>query len=393
MSRLDTNAIRHTAGSADNITLDNSQNVTCEANLQVDGNVTVTGTLPAAKLTGALPAISGASLTGITTRTTPFRNLIDNGEMLVSQRGTSAISFAHDGTTSGFSLDRWKTNTFNLDEYDWTMQQVSDGPSGFPKSMKWTTGTAESAVATDEYAGVQQAFEGQDYQSLCYGTSDAKSTILSFWVKSSITGTYAVSIWRNESTQRAINGTYTISAANTWEKKTITFVGDTAGLAVTSDSIERFRIFFAVGAGATYNATATSSWANYVNGHWAGGQATNGVLTTAGATWQLTGVQFEIGSTASDYAHKSYGDELRRCLRYYWDSTTSMDVHPLAYGTGGAGMGQWTFVETMRVTPSITATNNSNSATIYARTNQFGRIYKEGTNWSNVNGLKHNAEL
>ena len=107
----------------------------------------------------------------------------------------------------------------------------------------------------------------------------------------------------------------------------------------------------------------------------------------------MTGIQLEAGDTATEFEHRTYGEELRRCLRYYWDATTSMDVHPLAYGTGGAGLGQWTFVETMRTTPSITATNNSNSANIYGRTNQFGRIYKEGTNWANVNGLKHDAEL
>ena len=163
-----------------------------------------------------------------TDNVTGRKNLLINGDMRIAQRGTST-SIAHDGTTSAFTTDR-----FNLalggthEQVDGTLAQVANHPTSVNgKSLKWTTGTAESSYDSDEYAYFVQVLEGQNAQHLQYGNSNAQTITVSFYVKSSITGTYAVGLYKPDTTNRIFNKTYTISSANTWEKKTLTFVGDT----------------------------------------------------------------------------------------------------------------------------------------------------------------------
>ena len=325
MSKLIVDTVRHTGGTLDNITLDNSKNVTCENNLQVDGNLTVTGTipadkltgtaaaingsnitnLPAANLTGTLPAISGANLTGISSPLS-FRNLLINGEMLIAQSGSQ--SMAHDGTTSAFAVDRWGLQMHNMDEFDGTLTQVGDDPKdGFTKCLKWTTGTAESAIANDEYVMVRQHIESQDLQHLQWGTAQAESVTLRFWVKSSITGTFGCSFYSGRASgTRVINTTYAISSANTWEQKTITIAGDTAGSVLNNDNEAGLSILFPLAAGSNYDGTNSASWADYSTANYLGGHAQDGVVTTAGATWQLTALQLEVGSSATSFERKPY---------------------------------------------------------------------------------------
>ena len=151
------------------------------------------------------------------------RNLIINGAMQVAQRGTSA-SLA----SGNFTVDRFKLQSTNLDELDGTMTQDSDAPSGFSNSLKITTTTAETSIAADEYFYVTQFIEAQNLQQLSFGNSSAKSITVSFWTKSTQTGTFAVSLYTPDNAGMA-NSTYTINAASTWEYKTITFAGDTTG--------------------------------------------------------------------------------------------------------------------------------------------------------------------
>ena len=248
------------------------------------------------------------------------RNMIINGAMNIHQRG-GTISYAHDGTTSAYSLDRFKLYTSGTDEWDGTVAQhtmssADYNTTGFSKAFLLTTGTAESAVASNESASIQQRIEAQNLQHLQYGTASAKSIILSFWVKASVTGTYAVGLYKADSTARVINKTIAISDTN-WNKYTLTFPGDTdSGATIANDNGTGFYVIWHLMAGSIFNDGANTSWENYADTGWAGGHAQDGIMTTASATFYLTGVQLELGSVATPFEHRSYGEELARCERY-----------------------------------------------------------------------------
>ena len=322
------------------------------------------------------------------------KNLIINGAMKIGQRGSS-FSFAHDGTTEAITLDRHKFKTSSLDEFDCTVSQDSTVPDGqgFSKSLKVLTGTAESSVGADERVELQYNFEGQDLQPLAYGVSGAKKIIVSFYVKSSITGTFGFSIYRNESTDRIVNKPYTINSANTWERKTIEIDGDTSA-AITDDTSERARFVWFLLAGSNFTSGgAQSSYANYSAPSYAGGHAQNGVATTAGATWFITGIQVEVGgSVATDFEHRSFAEELRLCYRYHYHTGQFSTDTAYFDDAGGFGMAESTTkvvcavrhpVE-MRATPTITlfdSTDDSGKVTqkghthgIVAVANQSGQI-------------------
>jgi len=242
------------------------------------------------------------------------RNLVINGAMQVAQRGTSS-SFAHDGTRSGYTVDRFESGIrHTTDEYEHTIEQVSDAPSGFSYSLKWTTTQEETTVGADEYYYIRQAIEAQNLQHLCFGSSAAKQLTLSFWVKSSITGTYGILFFTQDPT-RGRNATYTIDSADTWEYKTITIEGDTTG-AIANDNGQGLDIYWGIASGSDFNSINLTSWDAYTSASFLGGHAQNGVATTASATWQITSVQLEVGDTATPFEHRSYGEELALCQRY-----------------------------------------------------------------------------
>ena len=248
------------------------------------------------------------------------RNMIINGAMNVYQRGSLSITQSNDG---GYSLDRFKfAMNSQVAQLAGTMSQHSMSSAelnttGFAKALKFETTTPESNWDSDELAYIQQIIEAQNLQHLQYGTASAKSVTLSFWVKSSVTGTFAVGIYKQDTTARLINKTITISDTN-WNKYTLTFPGDTdSGATIANDTGAGLYILWHLGAGSTYNDGANTSWENYTNAGWAGGHAQNGIVTTNGATWYLTGVQLELGTVATPFEHRSYGEELLRCQRYY----------------------------------------------------------------------------
>tara|TARA_R100000655_G_scaffold23178_1_gene46738 strand:- start:135 stop:1724 length:1590 start_codon:yes stop_codon:yes gene_type:complete len=294
------------------------------------------------------------------TNNLPGRNLIINGSMICSQRGTS-FSFAHDGTTTAFTTDRYKFFTTSLDEFDCTVSQDSTVPDGkgFSKSLKLLTGTAEGGVGSGERVEIWQKLEGQDLQHLAYGSSAAKKVTVSFWVRSSITGTFGFSIYRNESSgDRIVNKPYTISSANTWEKKTCTIDGDTVR-AITNDTGSRARLVWFLLAGTDFTSGgAQSSYTGYASGSYAGGHAQSGVATTAGATWYITGIQFEIGSIATEFDHKSYGEELVRCQRYYYRNSGNKIVLFNDYNSATDNFWAEMYLPTtMRSAPTTTITS------------------------------------
>ena len=288
-------------------------------------------------------------------------SLIINGDMAVSQRGSS-FSFAHDGTTVAHTLDRFRFVDFAAGSHDCTVAQVSDAPSGFSNSVKVTTGTAESAIGAAEIVYLDTKIEAQNLQHLNYGTSSAKKLTLSFWVKSSVTGTYGVNLYKPDDTFRIINKTYTIDTASTWEYKTITFDGDTdSGATIDDDNGPGLWVSWHLASGSDYDSTDSSSWINYANAGWAYGHAQDGVITTAGATWQLTGAKLEVGSVATPFKHESYADNLAKCQRYYQGESSYRHNRT---GNNGA----WTnsdviFPTQMRANPTITFVYNVGSNT------------------------------
>jgi len=296
------------------------------------------------------------------------RNIFINGAMQVSQRATS-FTFAHDGTTNAYTLDRWQWQMHNTDELDGTITQDSDAPSGFKNSYKWATGTAESAIATDEFVAFRQNVEAQDLQQLKYGTADAKTLTISFYVKSSVTGTYGLSLYKPDQTARSNNKTYTIDSANTWEFKTVTFPADTGGGGIDDDTGNGMSVYWVLATGATYGGTNSSgAWINNSTASFFGGHAQDGVITTASATWLITGVQMEVGSTSTPFEHRSFGEELQLCQRYYYErmgAGTALAVSGgqfqwvmsgLAYNTT-LGIGGLSFPTPMRTTPTLGYSN------------------------------------
>ena len=240
-----------------------------------------------------------------------FRNIIINGDMSIAQRGTSQASI-----TSGdyYTLDRFKFIPNNMGT--WTMSQDTDVPSGqgFAKSLKLDCTTADASPASTDRLQLQQIFEGQNLQYLKKGTSSAESLTASFWVKSNKTGTYIVEI-RDMDNSRSISKSYTIDASNTWEKKTITFAGDTSG-ALDNDNAGSIRFNFWLGSGSTYTSgTLATSWQTYSDPDRAVGQVN--LADSTSNEWYITGVQLEAGTSASDFEFLPHDVNLQRCYRYY----------------------------------------------------------------------------
>ena len=280
-----------------------------------------------------------------------FRNLIINGDMSIAQRGTTSSSL------SGYtSCDRFTATNNNLDQLAGTLSQISDAPSGsgLSKSFKFTVTTPETTLDADEYLTIQHRIEGQNLQHLKFNTSSAESLTLSFWVKSTVTGTYPVGLYLIDN-NRNIGNTYTINSANTWEKKTLTFVGDTSG-SIGNDNTEGLRLWFILGAGSTFSNSNNTTWDTYSSGRLGYGVSSN-LLTTSSATWEVTGVQLEVGTSASDdFEFLPYDVNLLRCQRYFQKGYNGSDnaVH--------AGRGQGTtsvdfhfsLVTPLRASPTIT---------------------------------------
>ena len=265
----------------------------------------------------------------VTDQVLSSRNLIINGAMQVAQRGTSASA----SNGSYVSLDRYITNVSGGGAY--TFSQETDTPSGqgFKNSMKVNVDTADSSIASGDYYVIQYRIEGQNVAHLMLGTSDAVKVTLSFWVKSSLTGNFGAS-FINSAANRSYPFQYNISSANTWQKITKTVQLDTSGTWLTDNGIG-LKVLFDFGSGTTYQGTA-DAWGS-ANYHTASSSVQ--LIGTASATWYLTGLQLEVGSTATPFEHRSYGDELARCQRYYYKTDmsgagTSWHPNSLASGTG-----------------------------------------------------------
>jgi hypothetical protein len=285
-----------------------------------------------------------------------FKNLIINGAMQVHQRSTSVTGV----TASSYNTaDRWRTSIGT--QGTWTQSVENDGPtgSGFAKSLKMLCTTADASPAADDFLVFDQLIEGQNLQQIAKGTSSAKQLTLSFWVKSNVTGNYIAFLQDIDNT-RSVSALYTVSASATWEKKTITFPADTTG-AFDNDNVASLMLRFVLGAGTNWTSgTRNETWASLTLANLAPGQTVNLAAATDNY-WQVTGVQLEVGSTATDYEFKPYDIELRQCLRYFWRQASGNSI-AFAVGTYYSTTEILTVIQfpvVMRAAPTLTTASGT----------------------------------
>jgi hypothetical protein len=310
------------------------------------------------------------------------KNLVINGAMQIAQRGTSTTGV----TSAGYhAVDRFLENFLNLGT--WTVSQDTDAPDGFSNSLKIACTTADASPAASDRANIQYRIEGQTLQQLAKGTASAKSVTLSFWVKSNKTGNMQVNFVDNDNA-RTIGNTVTINSASTWEKKSITFAGDTSGAFVNDNNLSAIFQWWLDSGSDFSSGSVPTSW-----------QATNNIDNNAGGTLALadstsnyiniTGVQLEVGSSATEFEHRPYGIELQLCQRYYFEERKP------TYGTFSVGrvfnnktpQFGYKFPTPMRTLPSV-SNAGSGCAAWYGSTS-FTRLlspayYQEDSSKQNV---------
>ena len=372
---------------ANNVTSTTVGNTTSIPSFTFDQN----GVITAASNT----AISGAGITANTVANSAFqtgavenylrganldfgmRNRIINGAMRIDQRNAGANVTST--TDSTYTLDRWKARLTQSSKY--SVQQNAGSvtpPVGFTNYLGVTSLSAYSVGASDFFV-LQQVIEGFNVADLGFGTANAKTITISFWVRSSLTGTFGGSIY-NDGGSRNYPFTYSISTANTWEQKSVTIAGDTSGTWGTINGAG-IQLQFGLGVGSTYSGTA-GAWAatNYLSATGA-----TSVVGTNGATFYITGVQLEVGSTATSFDTRSYGTELVLCQRYYQKHSGEL------FSSYGATINyiNWLYKVTMRATPTITgSTGTSLVITVDAATN-----YSSGAAYSSFSNPTASAEL
>jgi len=390
-------------GSANTISLtfDGSGVITSATNNAVSvANTAITGNIISSQITSVANTqitgtITGSQISSNTLSNTVFqtgsvenymnaqglgfgmRNRIINGAMVIDQRNAGASYTQVNGL---YNLDRWAGNTFDggAATNKFSVIQSSTAPTGFSKSLL-VTSLATTASAASNIFNIEQRIEGFNFADFMYGTANAQTLTLSFWVRSSLTGTFGGAL-KNSARDRAYPFTYTISSANTFEQKTITITGDTSGTWVGGTNGIGLWISFGLGVGSSYSGTA---------GAWGAGDlfsATGAVsvVGTNGATFYITGVQLEKGSTATSFDYRPYGTELQLCQRY---------TQPC--GNGGSGKNSATttcelafsFQVPMRASPTLSFGGFSGAQTSL---DQFGigtvTTTSSGFGISNVTG-------
>ena len=284
------------------------------------------------------------------------RNIIINGDMRIVQRATSASSLS--SGTSYDSIDRYKTQIVNAGT--WTISQSSTAPTdqGFVNSLKMDCTAADTSLGADDFLVVQQVTEAQNLQYLKYGTSSAESITMSFWVRSNKTGTYSIWLFADDNS-KTISAPYTISSADTWEKKTITFAGDTAS-SITNDNGQGIRVYFVLAAGSNWTSgTTPTTWQSDSKSIRAPEQTVNLADSTSNE-WYVTGIQIEAGSQATPFEHRSLGEELALCQRYFHKQGGSAyyNIATITNYTTGAMLGTVRHPVEMRAAPSVTKSGN-----------------------------------
>ena len=297
--------------------------------------------------------VDNINTTSINSGQTGRKNFIINGACAIDQRNGGAA------VTSGYAIDRTHIEGFSGGGTG-TAQRVTDSPSGFYYSLKVTvTGTDTSLAAADFYT-LRHIIEGSNIAHLGFGASGGTSVTLSFFVKSSVTGTFCAGLG-NGSNNRTMPKEYTINATNTWEKKTLTFPADTTGT-WGADANRGFSIRWCMGCGSTRQGTADQ----YNGGESHGTSNQTNLFATNAATFQITGLQLEAGTTATDFEHRSIGEELALCQRYYYlvgsqarDGNVSFNLGLGALNTSNSAFMHFSFPTEMRATPTLDHTNGA----------------------------------
>jgi hypothetical protein len=310
LSRINSASIANSAISAADIAdgTITAAKIISVANTQITGNI----------VSSQITSVGGSQITANTIANSAFqtgavenymsaaglgfgmRNRIINGAMVIDQRNAGASV----STPANYSLDRWK---LRYSAGTCTVQRSTTSPAGFNNSFQLTVGTARTVVSGDRF-GIEQPIEGFNSADFGWGTANAQPVTLSFWVRSSLTGTFGLCF---SNFSRGYAATYTISAANTWEYKTVTIVGDTSGTWDTTSGTGVL-VVFDIGMGSDVR-TTTGSWQA---GTFLGATGATNLVSTSGATLNITGVQLEKGSTATSFDYRPYGTELQLCQRY-----------------------------------------------------------------------------
>jgi len=307
-----------------------------------------------------------ASLQGAAASPYVLKNRIINGAMVIDQRNAGAS-----GTASAFTIDRWGYSATQSSKGTWQQNAGSvTPPTGFSNYWGFTSSSAYSVTASDQFY-FYQGIEGYNVADMGFGAAGASTFTISFWVRSSLTGTFGASV-QNASQNRSYPFSYTISSANTWEQKTVTIVGDTSGTWLKTNGCGMY-LLFGLGVGSTFSGTA-GAWAgsNFVSATGA-----TSVVGTNGATWYVTGVQLEIGTSATPFERRLYNQELANCQRYYWKTYLQSVVAGTSSNLNGAQIFitnnistiqpfNFTFPVCMRASPtctpySISGTSGRNS--------------------------------
>ena len=354
-------------------------------------------------LTGLTTPLSQAQGgTGTTTGYYGFKNRIINGAMMIDQRGAGSVA-ALSGSAA-YPVDRFVCYTTSGSGNTGIRSTTVPSGQGFVNSLLVTVGTGASPSA-GSYNQIGQIIEGFNVADLGYGGSGAKTTTLSFWVRASITGTYCVAFLNSSSagTRRSYVAEYSISSANTWEYKTVTITGDTTGTWNT-DNTQGLQVYFDIGSGSNFQTTA-NTWSN--GALWRTSNQTN-LIATNGATFYITGVQLEVGSTATSFDYRPYGTELQLCQRYYEvinsDSNQQTFWADCNGGNGVCAVANLFYRATKRATPTVTQYGtyvllNTNSPSLVAGNNQMTIFYQTSSAsrcywYPSLNaGVTINAEL
>jgi len=306
------------------------------------------------------PMYNGSITANAVTPSVNMKNRIINGAMVIDQRNAGASS-SNAGSAVTYTLDRWLYFASQASKF--TIQQNAGSvtlPAGFTNYLGVTSSSAYT-VGASELFQLSQYIEGFNTADLNWGTVNAKTVTLSFWVRSSLTGTFGGSL-RNSDTDRSYPFSYTVSSSNTWEQKSITIAGDTTGTWGTGNGTG-IRLSFSLGMGSTYSGTAGAwSGSNFVSATGA-----TSVVGTNGATWYITGVQLEVGSTATSFDYRPYGTELALCQRYYylWGSGNVKTLGLAGYYSSTILTTTTVFPVTMRTTPSLIQTTGTNYYLLY----------------------------
>ena len=320
------------------------------------------------------------------------RNRLINSAMMIDQRNAGASTSVSAGATF-YGVDRF-AGFFGASATGCTTQQASTAPAGFINSFKFAVGTGASS-SSGQTAWIGQRIEGLNVADLGWGTANAKTVTLSFYVYASATGTYCVFL-TNSAGDRSYVATYTISSANTWEQKTITIAGDTSGTWLTTNGIG-VSVRWDLGSGSSYNTATTSAWQA---GDYRNTSSQVNVIGTSSATFYITGVQLEEGSVATPFEHRQYGQELALCQRYYYKHNGNWGN---AYTSSNSTSLGFTFKATMRAQPTMdsgaaffASTGSNGTPAVYAGTGTGSDgnsiyVYNSAGNWTTTAVIGLNA--